>query len=135
MVWNNRRMIDIAILDKSDGSQVVNTISQLAAMHGVPNSNILFDNDGVGGFVDGFIHGAREFHNGGRPQDEENYQNLKTQCYYKSGMGVNMGLYYIEPHVASRMYDDRMTVKQRMIWERKAIKRAKADHDGKLRIL
>ena len=33
------------------------------------------------------------------------------------------------------MYDDKMTVKQRFMYERKAIKRAKADMDGKLRII
>jgi hypothetical protein len=33
------------------------------------------------------------------------------------------------------MYDDKMTVRQRLIYERKAIKRAKADADGKLRII
>jgi hypothetical protein len=33
------------------------------------------------------------------------------------------------------MYNDKMTVKQRFIYERKAIKRAKADNDGKLMII
>ncbi len=33
------------------------------------------------------------------------------------------------------MYDDKMTVKQRFMFERKAIKRDKVDMDGKLRIV
>ena len=32
------------------------------------------------------------------------------------------------------MYDDKMTIKQRLMFERKAIKRFKKDHDGKLQI-
>lgn len=33
------------------------------------------------------------------------------------------------------MYDNHMTVRQRFLHERKAIKRDKVDHDGKLRII
>jgi hypothetical protein len=45
------------------------------------------------------------------------------------------GEYKVSEYVAGMMYDDKMTVRQRMVYERKAIKRAKADHDGKLRII
>ncbi len=65
----------------------------------------------------------------------ENYPNLKTQCYYRSGDAVNRGEYKISERVANMMYDDKMTVRQRFMFERKAIKRANTDADGKLCII
>ena len=137
-VWDGKILIDFIVLSKSNGKQVVEAIKLLAKKHGVSNSNIVFDNDGVGGFVDGFIPNAKEFKNGGRPVrvrgSEPNYPNLKTQCYYLSGDSVANGDYYVLPDVANRMYDDKDTLKDRFLFERKAIKKAKTDHDGKLRI-
>ena len=33
------------------------------------------------------------------------------------------------------MYDIKMTLRQRLVYERKAVKRAKPDNDGKLKVL
>lgn len=143
MVWYGKELVDILIMAKSKGNQVIDGIKKMAADHRVPNKNIVFDNDGVGQFVDGFIEGAQEFNNGATALPEPGkinakpraYQNLKTQCYYCSGDAVARGEYKVSEKVANTMYDDKMTVRQRMIYERKAIKRAKADHDGKLKII
>jgi hypothetical protein len=134
-VWDGFELIDIVILSISDGAKVIEVIMQKAQQYKVQNHDIVYDNDGVGGFVDGFIRGAVPFSNNGSPENEENYQNLKTQCYYKSGDRVGKGEYRVAEHVANMMYDDKMTVRQRMLHERKAIKRDKVDHDGKLRII
>ena len=145
LVWDGYEAIDIEILDKSDGGQVIDAIKKMAAKHGVQNVDICFDNDGVGGFVDGFIVGANPFNNGGQVMEvrdpasgkliKENYFNLKTQCYYRSANNVAKGEVIISEYVANKMYDDRMTVRQRLMYERKAIKRDKTDSDGKLRII
>lgn len=146
--WDDFELIDLVIVDKSNGKQVIAAISSVAIRIGAQNRHIAFDNDGVGSFVDGFIDGSIEFNNGSRPYPNpdnplrdakgnlmpENYQNLKTQCYYRSGDNVKEGKYKISDHVANMMYDDKMTVRQRFLYERKAIKRKKADMDGKLQI-
>lgn len=134
-VWDGKTIIDCLIMDKSNGKQVVDGIKELARKHQVQNQHIIFDNDGVGSFIDGFIPGAVEFNNGGRPLDGENYEHLKAQCFYKSGAAVQNGEYRIVEEVANRMYDEKMTIRQRFLYERKAIKRAKPDSDGKLRII
>lgn len=134
-VWRGRILIDALIMDKSKGNEIIQAIQRKCYEHNVPFSNVCFDNDGVGQFVDGFIEGAVEFNNGGRPKKGENYKNLKTQCYYKSGDAVIQGKYYILPEVAELYYDDNMTIKERLIYERKAIKRDKIDMDGKLQII
>lgn len=148
-VWEGKELIDLLIMDKSKGNEVIEGIERMARVHKVQNHDIVFDNDGVGGFVDGFIEGATEFINnsGARPDPAkqqkdkngkpipENYQNLKAQCYYRSGDSVNRGEYKVSERVANMMYDDKMTVRQRFMYERKAIKRDKKDADGKLCII
>lgn len=147
--WEGYRLEDILVMDKSNGKQIIEGISKFAVQYKVPNHNIAFDNDGVGQFVDGFIEGAVEFNNGARPMEDPktpvkdangeevkpNYFNLKTQCYYRSGANVAKGLYSVSDKVANAMYSNTQTVRQRFMQERRAIKRDKADMDGKLRIL
>jgi hypothetical protein len=133
--WSGRKLIDFEVVAKSKGNDVIDVIKKMSERHRVPNSNIIFDNDGVGGFIDGFIDGAVEFKNGGKVRKKANYPNLKTQCYYLSGDAITSGDYFIDEEVANRMYDSKDTLRQRLIFERKAIKKAKADHDGKLRII
>lgn len=143
--WEGFELMNIEIMDKSDGKQVIELISSVAKYYGVQNSNICYDSDGVGGYVEGFIKGAIPF-NGGIPAIEvkdkasgkkikENYFNLKTQCFYRSGARVDRGEYKINEMVASKMYDDKMTVRQRFLHERKVIKRDNVDSDGKLKII
>lgn len=147
--WEGKELVDLLIMDKSKGNEVIAGIEGMARKHTVQNQCIAFDNDGVGQFVDGFIRGAKEFVNNAAAlpnprrdtRDEkgnvkaENYPNLKTQCYYRSGDSVNRGEYKISERVANMMYDDKMTVRQRFMFERKAIKRANTDADGKLCII
>jgi hypothetical protein len=142
--WNGRILEDIEIIPKSDGKQVIDRISKFAARHKVPNNKICYDADGVGGYVEGYIKGAIPFNGGSSAKEvqdpaskkmiKENYFNLKTQCYYRSGKSITAGETQISEEVANRMYDDKMTVRQRFMFERKAIKRYKNDEDGKLRI-
>jgi hypothetical protein len=134
-VWRGRILIDFLVMDKSSGQEIIQAINRKCYEHNVQYSNVCFDNDGVGQFVDGFIDGAVEFNNGGRAKNNENYRNLKTQCFYKSAEAVAKGHYYIPPEIANRSYDDKQTLKERLLYERKCIKRDKVDQDGKLRII
>lgn len=140
-VWSGKRLIDFHVMSKSSGKEVIDKIKEYAFAHDVPYSNILFDNDGVGQFVDGFIEGAQEFKNGSTPLpnnetgEKESYNHLKSQCFFHSGDSVARGEIYVEEHIQNKMYDDDMTLKQRLIHERKAIKRDRPDEDGKLAVI
>jgi hypothetical protein len=134
-VWYGFELIDILIMDKSDGKEIIDGIQSMAKLHKVANHHICYDNDGVGGFIDGFIVDAVPFVNNAQAENKEQYYNLKTQCYYKSGDRVNKGEYKVSHKVATTMYDKDKTVRQQMIIERRAIKRDKPDMDGKLRII
>lgn len=133
--WEGFSLEDILIMPKSKGPEVITGITNMAKRHGVQNRNIIYDGDGVGGFIDGYIDGAVAFNNGSPALNDENYEHLKAQCFYKSGGRVSKGEYRISEHVANTMYDEKTTVRQQLIKERKAIKRDKADFDGKLKII
>jgi len=143
--WEGNSLEDIEIVDKSDGKEVIDKLVNLATLYKVPNNKIVYDADGVGSYVGGYIKGAIAF-NGGLPPKEvtdpiskkmikENYANLKTQCFYRSGKKVKAGEMSISERVSNKMYDSKMTVRQRFMHERKAIKKHKSDNDGKLRII
>ena len=142
--WHGFKLADVVILDKNDGPMAIQTIENMAKAHSVQNRHIIYDADGIGALLDGFIRGAVAFHGGSRPiatkndtgkVEDENYFNLKSQCFFRSGMRVKRGEYAVASEVADRMYDVRMSVRQRFMHERKAIKRHKPDADGKLRVI
>ena len=136
--WSGSRVIGFDYMEKSDGPEVISKLKEFANKHEIPYSNISFDADGIGGLVDGFLETSRPFINNSKALQvdgiTEEYKNLKTQCYYRSGDAVGRGEYYIPPEIANMMVGDK-TLKQKMISERKAIKRDKADMDGKLCII
>lgn len=144
MYFEGRRLEDIEIIAKSTGPEVIQAIITMRDKHGVDNENIIYDADGVGMALAGFIPGAIAFKARDpvieiRQEDgnliKENYAYLKDQLFYRSGNAVNADLYYISPEVANKMYDDTMTVKQRFRLELKCAQKFGIDKDGKLKIL
>lgn len=143
--WEGWELKNIEVIEKSKGNEVIDGISAMAGYYGVNNRHIIYDADGVGGFVDGFIPGAVPFHGAAAAieiKDEqsmtvykENYFNLRAQCYYRSGRRCTKGDLKISQLVQSKMYDDKMTVRQRLMYERKAIKKDDKTPDGKLKII
>ena len=134
MVWDGFRMIDCEVMPKSKGPEVIEAIKRMASTYSVPNGNITYDNDGVGGFIDGFISNANPFNNGRRAVMRENYKNLKTQMYYKMSERVNRMGYYVDPKIRKKRIGTK-TIEQHLMEERRAIKRDKVDEDGKLCII
>ena len=109
----------------------------------VPNSRVVYDANGVGAFIGGndtgfipnsipFINNAKAIPN---PKDPRQYNSLKDQCYFLSGDRVTDSEYYITPLVANMMYDDKMTIRQRILYERKAIKRAVRNNEEPYKLI
>lgn len=133
-VWDGFRLIDIFIEPKSKGDKVISTIKYAAKKYDIPQSHICYDDDGAGSFVDGFIKNARAFKNGSKALKGENYKNLKSQCYFKMADRINNDGYSISPEVLKKIVNGK-TVEQHLMDERRAIKRDKPDHDGKMAVL
>jgi hypothetical protein len=111
---------------KSAINDVVEQIKQIQQQEQVKLSNIIVDEDGVGGGVKDYLR-CRGFVNNSRPIKKENYQNLKTQCYYKLASMINTA------QIGISMND--VNIKQTMIEELEQIRSKDQDKDNKLQII
>jgi len=130
LVWSGFRVIEIFTLDKSSITETAEAIKSLMNKHRVPLSNVVADEDGVGGGVVDIVR-CKGFVNNSKALKEENnnveYQNLKTQCYYKLSELIQANKLFIDCNNADTQ--DIITK------ELEQVKRDKIDQDGKLRIL
>lgn len=130
MVWSGFRVVEVFSMQKSSITEIVDNIKRLANKHKVPLSNIIADEDGVGGGVVDVLK-CKGFINNSKPMKEDGstveYQNLKTQCYYKLASVISDNNLYIQT--------DDSEIKQSIIEELEQVKRDKIDQDGKLKIL
>jgi hypothetical protein len=133
-VWDGFRIIDCFVESVSKGDKVIDTIKFAAEKYKVPQSRIVYDDDGAGSFVDGFIRNARAFKNGSKALRGENYRNLKSQCYFKMADRINTDGYAVSPEVLKKKIGNK-TIEHLLIEERRAIKQDKPDHDGKLAVI
>lgn len=87
MVWYGWRCMACVELSKSLTNETAMAIRRLCQQHQVPMSNVVVDEDGVGGGVRDQLPGCKGFVNNSRALKQkgetQNYRNLKTQCYYR----------------------------------------------------
>jgi len=146
--FEGRLWQDCLIIPKSNGKEVIEAIIEMANKYEVDNESILYDSDGLGGFVGGeggFIDGSISFHSNGAVLEvideksnkkiKENYGNLKSQLVFRCGKAVDNGLYGISEKVSNMMYDDKMTFRQRLIYEARCFKKAKTGPAEKIRVI
>lgn len=124
MVWEGMRVIEIKSYGKSKINEIGDVITELKNKYSIPNSNIVADEDGVGGGLVDYMK-INGFVNNSRALNDENYMNLKSQCYYKLARAINDAEIYIKP------LGDRDTI----IEELEYVKSYKMDSDSKLRVL
>jgi len=112
--------------------EVAELIKNFALEHKVPVSNICIDEDGVGGGCVDLIRGCRGFVNNSSPLEnpitrgKENFDNLKSQCYFKLSEVMNKSDIYIQA--------DGKT-KQLIIQELEQVKQKSVDNDSKKGII
>lgn len=125
-VWNGFRLEHLESIDKNKITEASERILQLASTYNVPKSNILVDEDGVGGGVVDML-GCKGFVNNSRPLNDENYQNLKTQMYYGLAKLINESLLYVNCNDGD--------VRDCIVKELEQVKQYNMDKDGKKQIL
>ena len=136
IVWDGWKVIEIVTLGMSSIPQSVEAIKALMDKYSVPLANVIVDEDGVGGGVKDVLM-CKGFVNGAMPikiqtniigGEKEQYQNLKSQCYYKFAEQCNQSLIAIVcelPASTKEMINDELG------W----VKRYNMDKDGKLAVL
>ena len=126
MYWQGLHIKKIRTLLKSAVNEVVAEVRDLQQLHEIPLRNIIIDEDGVGGGAKDYLR-CKGFINNATPLKKENYQNLKTQCYYKMADLINKGQLGITcPDV---------NVKQNIIEELEQVRTKDADKDNKLQLI
>jgi len=113
-------------------SQTAARVKELQGLHQIPNSQTIADEDGVGGGVVDIL-GCRGFVNNSRPlpnpltMQDENYANLKSQCYFRLAERINKAGLYIQC--------DDVGIKAHIIQELEQVKQYNMDKDGKRAVL
>ena len=129
-VWSGFRVVEIFSMAKSSITQITEAINGLSIKHKVPLSNVICDEDGVGGGVVDVL-GCQGFINNSRALEVDNqivqYQNLKAQCYYKLAEVIQSNNMFI--HSEDANVNDEITK------ELEQVKRDKIDSDGKLQLM
>ena len=137
-VWSGMRVIDLIAMPKTDGAKVEEVIKATAKTYSVPQSNIVYDADGVGAYLKGYLSNAVSFNNGASPiktgGDRVNYRNLKTQCFYLLANVINSANIFFTERVASMKIGNKLA-RDLIVGESRAIKKHKPDGDGKLQII
>lgn len=126
-IWSGFRLIRVISLDKSTGPQVEAMIKSKAIEYNIPRSRIVFDSDGIGNFLEGYLKGAKAFHGGGKTRgiDRNEYGMLKDQCGYFLAERVNKHELYIKDE----------SYREQIIEELEQLQSYKLDDDKKLKIL
>ena len=126
MYWEGLYLKNIRTLLKSAVNEVVEAVREIQQTYQVPLRNIIIDEDGVGGGAKDYLR-CQGFTNNARALKSENYQNLKTQCYYKLADLINKG------QIGITCSD--VNVKNHIIEECEQVRTKDADKDNKLQII
>lgn len=140
-VWCGFRIIRVIVLDKADTTEVANQILRLCSLYQIPTTNVSIDDDGVGGGVVDKIPGAYGFVNNAAPlpnpkdQSKQNYDNLKSQCYFLMADLINKGGMWMMFDIGSMFVADGRSVKQLLNQELEQVRQKEVDSDKKLGVM
>ncbi|GAB2528283.1 terminase large subunit domain-containing protein [Rufibacter soli] len=126
LLWSGFRVVSIQVLKGASVPEVADAVRQMAKQHSVPLSQIVVDEDGVGGGVKDILK-CKGFLNGSKALKGENYVNLKSQCYYKLAERVQRSEVFVEcPDPA---------IREKLIEEMEQVKQYKMDKDTKKAVM
>jgi hypothetical protein len=130
-VWKGMVLETILAIEKCDAQEVERTIKDLAEKHSVPRSRIVYDADGIGGFLKGYLANAIPFHNGGAAIKVEgkvpiNYRNQKAQCYFTLSQKID-DIYIEDDSYSEYIIEELAAVKKAMSGDAKISVSSKED--------
>lgn len=121
MVWKGWRVVEIKSYEKTSIPESIKIITNIAEKYKIPRSHIIVDEDGLGGGVVDMLH-CKGFVANSTPIDvkgkKENYNNLKSQCYFILSEKVNNNEIYIDckdTNIVEKITEELEVVKQKDI--------------------
>ena len=122
-IWNGFVLEKVIMIPKCEAPEVERQLKLISIDFSVPRSNIVYDADGLGSFLRGYLFGAAPFNNNGSPLNGENFNNIKSQCGYKLAELIGV------INIKDSKYQTEITT------ELGYLKRWNADKDGKKQIM
>ena len=137
-VWEGFRVVAVTVLEKKDTHEVADEIKRLSSIHQIPMSSIVIDDDGVGGgVVDNlpncvrFVNNSTPLPNPKNPDNKENFDNLKSQCYFALAELINKGGIFINFDLGTMTGVGGKSVKQLLSEELEQVRQKEVDGDKK----
>lgn len=113
MIWVGLVVVECHVYRKLSTTELSTEIRDLIRFHGIHSQSVIVDSDGVGGGVADQIKGVN-FVNNARPLHEQNFINLKSQCYVKLSELFREGklsLNILDPSVIEDLTQELLSVK------------------------
>ena len=123
-VWFGWTLEKVFSFKKIEPEDVEKFLKDTAQAFRVPRGNIVYDADGLGTYLRGYLRGAIAFNNNAKARNRENYQNIKTQCIFKLSEKIGKNEVYIKDQ----------QFKERIIEEFEQIKKVNTDREEKLKV-
>ena len=89
-IWAGLTIVEIIKYNKIDTLTLSNHIKELISKHGIHPQQVIADSDGVGGPLVDMIK-CTPFVNNARPLHDQNFTNLKSQCYVRLSDLIKQG--------------------------------------------
>lgn len=121
-VWDGLRVIKRIEREKLKVTQTAELIRKTATEHRIPMSQVMVDEDGVGGGVVDILN-CKGFVANSSPLHGANFDNLKSQCGYRLAELINENLVYENCESPA--------LQQQLIEELEQLKRKTEDSDAK----
>jgi hypothetical protein len=118
--------MEVSVFSKLSTTDLAVEIRALIASHGIHPNNVIVDSDGVGGGVSDMIKGTN-FVNNAKALHDQNFSNLKSQCYVKLSELFKEGK--ISINIRDTMLVDELT--QELL----AVKLKDVDKDNKVAVM
>ena len=125
-IWAGLTIVEIIRYNKLDGDSLYRNITELIAKHGIHPSQVIADSDGVGGFLVDRLR-CTSFVNNARPLHEQNFTNLKSQCYVKLADLIKEG------RISINIFDP--SIVDELTQQLLAVKLKDVEKDGKIGVI
>jgi len=134
ILWKGLFIEKMEVLSHSNLKQTKEFLLKVLESERLQRSNVVIDEDGVGGGLVDELTGVRGFVNNSRAIETEvgkkihNFQNLKSQCYFRLADLVNTGKIGIYREIRNEW-------KELIVGDLEQIKKKDPDKDGKLAVI
>ena len=124
--WQGRHLEDFIAFHGVLSDAAVDICRNFLEVHSIREENFLYDENGLGLFLKGFLKKAKGFNNKQAASNQKIWNNQKSECAEKFVQGVKHGKYSINPDLRLRMFAG-MPFEDRLLSEKNALRRKEND--------